>query len=78
MTFKEWWSEAEIFAGEGSMDAAEQAWDAAAKEATRICLEQKGPVDLIATGGPVIQNRGRDFAWNEACEYCATEIEQST
>lgn len=27
--FKEWWSEQEIFAGEGAMDAAEQAWDAA-------------------------------------------------
>lgn len=27
--FKNWWNEAEIFAGEGSMQAAEQAWDAA-------------------------------------------------
>lgn len=25
--FKKWWGEAEIFAGEGAMDAAEQAWD---------------------------------------------------
>jgi len=27
--FKQWWNEAEIFAGEGSMEAAEQAWNAA-------------------------------------------------
>jgi len=26
--FKQWWNEAEIIAGEGSMDAAEEAWDA--------------------------------------------------
>ncbi len=27
--FQTWWAEAEIFAGEGSMEAAEQAWDKA-------------------------------------------------
>ena len=27
--FKQWWNEADIFAGEGAMEAAEQAWDAA-------------------------------------------------
>jgi len=27
MNFEEWWAKEQIIAGEGSMDAAEQAWD---------------------------------------------------
>ncbi len=37
--FKEWWGEAEIFAGEGSMEAAEQAWDAAQELTAIRCKE---------------------------------------
>ena len=38
-TFDEWWEEVEIFAGEGSMDAAEQAWDAAQELTAKRCKE---------------------------------------
>lgn len=38
--FKTWWAESEIFAGEGSMDAAEQAWDAAEELTSKRCMEQ--------------------------------------
>ena len=34
--FKDWWSESGIIAGEGSMDAAEQAWDSQEDEIERL------------------------------------------
>ena len=37
--FDDWWAEQEIFAGEGSMDAAEQAWDAAQVLTAKRCKE---------------------------------------
>ena len=42
--FKTWWAKEEIFAGEGSRDAAEQAWDARQEEIDRL----QGMVDLLA------------------------------
>lgn len=71
MTFKEFWENSlieNIPSPEGwvEKDAAEAAWKAAMKEAAKICREQKGS---IATTN--------NEQWNEACEYCAVEIEQS-
>lgn len=34
--FEQWWSEAEIFCGEGGMEAAEEAWNAAITEAAKV------------------------------------------
>ncbi len=38
--FKTWWAEADIFAGEGSMDAAEQAWDEAQDLTAKRCKDE--------------------------------------
>lgn len=37
--FKTWWGEQEIFAGEGAMEAAEQAWDAAQELTAKACAD---------------------------------------
>jgi len=37
--FKQWWNESEIFAGEGAMEAAEQAWDEAQELTAARCKE---------------------------------------
>lgn len=39
MDFKRWWSEQEIFCGDGGMDAAELAWDYCHEEITRLRAE---------------------------------------
>jgi len=39
MDFNQWWNESEIFAGEGAMDAAEQAWDTAQEFTAIRCAE---------------------------------------
>lgn len=51
--FKQWWDEAEIFAGEGAMEAAEQAWDEACKEVEeeaicRLIKKVSNEIDWIA------------------------------
>jgi len=38
--FDTWWNKAEIFCGDGGMEAAEQAWDAALQEAAKIAYKQ--------------------------------------
>lgn len=37
--FKTWWAEAEIFCGDGGMEAAEQAYDAAQDLTAKRCRE---------------------------------------
>jgi|TARA_R110002050_G_scaffold106937_7_gene217132 hypothetical protein len=37
--FKQWWGEQDIFCGEGGMDAAEQAFDAAVELTAKRCKE---------------------------------------
>lgn len=37
--FEQWWREAEIFCGEGGMEAAEDAWNAAIDEAAQVAYK---------------------------------------
>lgn len=37
--FKQWWGEQEIMTGDGGVDAAEQAWDAAQELTAKRCKE---------------------------------------
>ena len=37
--FEQWWNEQEIFCGEGGMEAAEQAYDAAIEMTAKRCKE---------------------------------------
>ena len=38
-TFKEWWRSADIFCGDGGMEAAEQAWEAATEATAKRCQQ---------------------------------------
>lgn len=37
--FEQWWRDAEIFCGEGGMEAAEDAWNAAIDEAAQVAYK---------------------------------------
>ena len=45
--FEEWWEEVELFAGEGVMDAAEQAWNAS--QALAVDYVHDVVIDCCAT-----------------------------
>jgi hypothetical protein len=46
--------------------------NAAMQEAARICREQRASIPTTASIGDP-----GSLVWNDACEYCAVEIEQS-
>ena len=64
MGFDDWWAKQEIFCGEGGMEAASLAWDAAmgftAKRCIDIVLQTKHAMNAVEKSAMRIQNQFRE------------------
>jgi len=75
MDFKQWWGEQEIFGGEGSMDAAEAAWDYWEERFNKLvkAVNEEARLNICSAEDYMAMSR-TESDYNDGKEYVAEEM----